>query len=502
MLNKEVVLELKNIDKKYPGVHALKGVNFELRKGEIKGLLGKNGAGKSTIVKIMAGLEKKTEGEISFFGEKKEPTGVQDSESYGFRFVSQEPILMNDLSVAENIEFREKSQKKLFGVVNWKEIYQKAEEKMAKFGFKLDPKLEVKYLTVSEKQMLLFLREVSSSHALIIALDEVTTALSSAERDILYEVIRRETKNGKSFIYISHELNEIFRVCDTVSVLRDGEVQLTGEIKNLTMEDLQKAIVGMDMVKTQSVKSYRRNQGKSLIVKNISNKKVTDISFNLCKGEILGLYGLRSSGRTELLETIFGLLPVEKGQIICGNERIEKYSTSKRNLKGIGFVPEDREKGIFPNLSVVDNVLMSAWRWVCGELGIFINEIKKRKVFKDIANKVNLFVPSPDSEIFYLSGGNKQKAMVGRCVASNSRIYLFDEITKGIDISAKVEIYKIMKDIASEGSSIIFTSSEIEEIIDLSDRVIVLREGHIVGIIPREDFSEEKLIKYADGLMI
>ena len=199
---------------------------------------------------------------------------------------------------------------------------------------------------------------------------------------------------------------------------------------------------------------------------------------------------------------VLRLLPVEKGQIICGNERIEKYSTSKRNLKGIGFVPEDREKGIFPNLSVVDNVLMSAWRWVCGELGIFINEIKKRKVFKDIANKVNLFVPSPDSEIFYLSGGNKQKAMVGRCVASNSRIYLFDEITKGIDISAKVEIYKIMKDIASEGSSIIFTSSEIEEIIDLSDRVIVLREGHIVGIIPREDFSEEKLIKYADGLMI
>lgn len=501
MLNKELVLELKNIDKKYPGVHALKGIDFELRKGEVKGLLGKNGAGKSTTVKIIAGLEKKTEGEISFFGEKKEPTSVQDSESFGFRFVSQEPILMNDLSVAENIEFREKAQKRYFGVVNWKEIYQKAEEKMAKVGFKLDPKLDVKYLTVSEKQMLLFLREVLSNQALIIALDEVTTALSSAERNILYKVIRSEAENGKSFIYISHELNEIFKVCDSVSVLRDGEVQLTDEVKNLTMDDLQKAIVGMDMAKMRSLKSFRRGQDESLIVKNISNQKIDDISFNLYKGEILGLYGLRSSGRTELLETIFGLLPVEKGQIICGNERIENFSISKRNLKGIGFVPEDKEKGIFFNLPVIDNVLMSSWRWVCGKLGLFIDEVKKIRMFQDIANKVRLFTPSADTEILYLSGGNKQKAMVGRCVASNSRIYLFDEITKGIDISAKVEVYKIMKDVTSKGNSIIFTSSEIEELVNLSDRVIVLREGHIAGIIPKENFSEKKIMEYADGLL-
>jgi ribose transport system ATP-binding protein len=500
MLNKELVLELRNIDKKYPGVHALKGVDFELRKGEIKGLLGKNGAGKSTIVKIIAGLEKKTEGEISFFGEKKEPTSVQDSESFGFRFVSQDPILMNDLNVAENIAFREKAHKRYFGLVNWEKIYQQAEEKMAEGGFKLDPKLDVKYLTVSEKQMLLFLREVLSTQALIIALDEVTTALSSDERSILYKVIRREAKNGKSFIYISHELNEIFEVCDTVSVLRDGEIHLDGEVKNLTMDDLQKAIVGMDIVKMKSFKSSRRGQDKSLIVKNISNQKIDNISFDLYKGEILGLYGLRSSGRTELLETIFGLLPVEKGQIICGDERVENFSISKRNLKGIGFVPEDREKGIFFNLPVVDNVLMSAWRWVLGKLGLFIDEIKKIRMFQDIAESVNLSTPSPDTEILYLSGGNKQKAMVGRCVASNSRIYLFDEVTKGIDIGAKVEVYKIMKGIASKGNSIIFTSSEIEEILDLSDRVIVLRDGRIVGIIPQKDFSEKKIIRYADGL--
>jgi ABC-type sugar transport system ATPase subunit len=283
--------------------------------------------------------------------------------------------------------------------------------------------------------------------------------------------------------------------------LRDGEVQLTDEVKNLTMDDLQKAIIGMDVGKMRILKSFRRGQDESLIVKNISNQKIDDISFSLYKGEILGIYGLKSSGRTELLETIFGLLPVEKGQIIYGNERIENFSISKRNLKGIGFVPEDRKKGIFSNLPVIDNLLMSSWRQVCGKLGLFIDEVKKIRIFQDIVNKVGLFTPSTDIEILYLSGGNKQKAMIGRCVASNSRIYLFDEITKGIDIGAKVEVYKIMKDITSKGNSIIFTSSEIEELVNLSDRVIVLREGHIAGIIPKENFSEKKIMEYADGLL-
>jgi len=501
MLNRKVVLETENIEKKFPGVTALKGVNFGLRKGEIKGLLGKNGAGKSTLVKILAGLEKKTKGEISFFGKKEEPTSVQDSENLGFRFVSQEPVLMNDLSVAENIEFREKSLKKSFGVVNWAEIYREAKEKITKTGFELDPKMEVRYLTVPERQILLFLREVTSSNARIIALDEVTTSLSSAERKKLYEVIHREAQNGKSFIYISHELNEIFEICDTVTVIRDGKVTLAGEVKNLKLFDLEKAIVGEEVKKIQSVKSHRRNQDKVLIVKNVSNEKITDISFNLYKGEILGVYGLRSSGRTELLKTIFGLLPVEKGKIIYRNERIENNSFSQRNSKGIGFVPEDREIGIFFNLPIRDNVLMGAWKRICGKLGLFINKRKQEKLFKDIINKLSLYAPSPNIEVTYLSGGNKQKAMIGRCFAGNSRVYLFDEVSKGIDIGVKYEVYKIMRDLVSCGNSIIFTSSDVDEIISIPDRVIVLMKGQVMRIIPREEISEEKLMRYANGLI-
>lgn len=497
-MSNKAVLKMENIIKRFPGTVALKGVDFELKKGEIRGLLGKNGAGKSTIVKILAGLEKETKGDIYFFGRRVNINNVQDSEGMGFRFVSQEPVLMEDLSVAENLAFREKDLKEPFGIVNWKGIYQKAGEKLTTFGFELDPKLEVKYLTTSEKQILLTLREIFSTGAKIIALDEVTTSLSTAEREKLYKILRHEAQNGKSFIYISHEIDEIFSICNVVTVLKNGKVVLKDKVKNVKTYDLKKAIVGEE-IREASVGDHRRSEEKILSVKNVSNEKLTELSFDLHKDEILGVYGLRGSGRTELLETIFGLLPVKKGRIIYQGKGIENDIPSQLISKGIGLVGEDRDKGLFFIRPLSENIVISSLKKLCGKFGLFIRKGKEREMAKDSVRKLDIDAFSLMTEVTYLSGGNKQKVMIGRCLAANSNLYLFDEVSKGIDVEAKEEIYKIIKDLASCGRSVIFTTSDIDEMVRVPDRVMILYKGRIMQIVSREEVTKEKLLKYANG---
>jgi ribose transport system ATP-binding protein len=499
------VLEARGIVKRYPGTIALKGVNFELRQGEIRGLLGKNGAGKSTLIKILAGLTRKTNGEIAYFGMQTDVHNVQDSENLGFRFISQEPSLMEDLSIAENIALREKELHRGFRVVDWKSIYDDAEKKLDIIGLEVDPKIEVRYLKVAEKQMLLVIREIFSEGAKIIALDEVTTALSLEETEKVYEILRKKKQEGQSFIYVSHEIDEIFQICDYATVFRDGKVVLNERIEDLTPDALKKAIVGREIqVIHRDEEELLKKKEKRVILslEGVSNSKLKNIEFDLHEGEIFGVYGLRGSGRTELLKTIYGLLPTEKGSIVFDGEDISHYSPSQLIQKGIGFVPEDRGEGLFFGRPAAENLLMTAstsTKKVHGRLKLFLNAHIERQLFDEVSKKFEIQAHSPAAEIDYLSGGNKQKVMFGRSLASESRLYLIDEGTKGIDIGAKQEIYKIMAELSATGCSIIFTSSDLEEIITVCERILVMYEGNMVCILERKDFSKERLLHYADS---
>lgn len=501
--NAETILEMRNVVKKYPGTIALKGINLELQKGEVRGLLGKNGSGKSTLINVLAGLTEKTAGEIYYFGKKEEVTNIIDSESLGLRFVSQDPALMEDLTVAENIAFREKELHRNFGIVNWKEIYQEAKDKLTSFGIDLDPRAEVCHLTLSEKQMLLVLREILSLGTKIIALDEVTTSLSFGEKEKVYNLVRQQQKQkGQSFIYVSHEIDEIFRICDSVTVLKDGEVVLTDKIKNLTSSDLKRAIVGKDITEAPRIEIHEeigKNQDVILTLKNVNNEKLSNINFELHRGEILGVYGLRGSGRTELLKTIFSLLPVDKGNIIFRGKSIENTSPSQVIQMGIGFVPEDRHEGIFFGRPVGENLSISAMEKNLGKYKLLIDPRKEAIMLNDVVREFNIIMPSANAEIDYLSGGNKQKIMLGRCFVTGVDLYLIDEGTKGIDIETKDEIYITMQNLAFQGKSIIFTSSDIDEITNISYRIMVLYEGQIMHIIPKKELTKENLLHYADG---
>ncbi|QPM67492.1 sugar ABC transporter ATP-binding protein [Atribacter laminatus] len=501
------VLEAKKIIKKYPGVEALKGINFDLKPGEVRGLLGKNGAGKSTFIKIISGLEEKTSGELFYFGEKSEIRSVQDSERLGFRFISQEPALMEDLSIAENIVFREKELHGSIKRVNWKSLYKFAKERLEIFNLTWDPKLEVRYLTIAEKQMLLIIREIFSTGAKIIALDEVTVSLSLDEIRLLYDVMRKQKKIGQSFIYISHEIDEIFQICDSVTVIRDGEVVLSESIDDINHNDLKKAIVGKDIEEKQksdeldvNVNFDEKQSSESVLcLNNVSNTKLKNIHFNLYQGEVLGIYGLRASGRTELLKTIYGLLPVQEGCIMFKGQNIVFSSTNDLINKGIGFVPEDRSEGLFLGRPVDENLLISSTQKHLKPSNLFIDRIQEKRIFEEVAEKFQIKAHSPKAEIDYLSGGNKQKVMFGRCLAAHSQLYLVDEGTKGIDIGAKNEIYKIIRQLVAGGTSVIFTSSDLEEIIHISDRIMVLHEGKIAQILLKKEATKEKLLHYADG---
>lgn len=499
------VLEAKKIIKKYPGVEALKGINFDLKPGEVRGLLGKNGAGKSTFIKIISGLEEKTSGELFYYGEKAEIRSVQDSERLGFRFISQEPALMEDLSIAENIVFREKELHGSIKKVNWRSLYKFAKERLEIFNLAWDPKLEVRYLTIAEKQMLLIIREIFSTGAKVIALDEVTVSLSLDEIRLLYDVMRKQKKIGQSFIYISHEIDEIFQICDSVTVIRDGEVVLSESINDINHNDLKKAIVGKDIEDNEKSVGMdvcldeKQSSEPILCLKNVSNTKLKNISFDLYQGEVLGIYGLRSSGRTELLKTIYRLFSVQEGCVMFKGQNIVISSTNGLINMGIGFVPEDRSEGLFFGRPVDENLLISSTQKHLRPSKLFIDRIQEKKIFEEVADKFQIKTHSPKAEIDYLSGGNKQKVMFGRCLAAHSQLYLIDEGTKGIDIGAKNEIYKIIRQLVTGGASVIFTSSDLEEIIHISDRILVLHEGKIAHILSNKEATKEKLLHYADG---
>ncbi len=494
----EFAIEVKDLVKAFPGTLAINGINVQFKRGSVIGLLGKNGSGKSTLVNILSGLLPKTSGEVFYDGREVHIKTVRDSEDLGFRFISQEPYLMDDLSVAENIAFREKHLKKGMALVRQSDFIEEARKKLSVIDLNIDPTLQTKFLKVSEKQMILAVREVLSSGAKVIAFDEVSNALSTKEVEHMFDLIRKEKKKGKTFIYISHEIDEVFKICDSVCVMRDGEVVLEGETKDLTSARLKSAIAGKNIDESAEITHVTQNEEVALKVRALTNVKLKNIDFDLHKGEVLGVYGLRGSGRTELLKTIFGLMPALAGEATYKGKNILKLSPTKRGEMGIGFVPEDRSEGVMDCRPIRDNLFLSASRKFVTRLGL-IDYRSENERYMQVKEEFQVKAESIEDEIAYLSGGNKQKIMLARGRAQKNDLYLIDEGTRGIDIGTKYEIYALIDRLAQEGSTFLYTSSDLDEITMIAHRIIILHEGRIVAEIGRSEFSKELLLHYADG---
>lgn len=467
-------------------------VDFELNKGEVIGLLGENGAGKSTLMKILSGIYTPDSGEIWLEGQKLSLRGPKHSQSVGISIIHQELNLLPHLTVAENIFIQSLPQKGI--ALDKKKLFQDAEQLLDELGFHIHPKTLVDELTVGAQQMVEIAKALSFQSKVII-MDEPTSAITEQETAKLFEIIRSLKAKGIAIIYISHRMEEIYEICDRIVVLRDGCNAGDGLSADLKPEQIVRMLVGREMMQIFPQRKGHPSGEVVMEVKNFTRKGVfEDISFQLHKGEILGFSGLMGSSRTELMESIFGVESVTSGELMVNGSRIKIKSTQDAISKGFALVPEDRRKhGLISNFTVVQNVSLATLKNISGFLQK-INFKKEREITDRYIAQLRIKTPSGQTEISNLSGGNQQKAIIAKWLESKPSILILDEPTRGIDIGAKSEIYHIIHELAAQGTSIIIISSELPEVIGLSDRILVMASGRITGEFNREEATPEKIM--------
>lgn len=492
----EKILEMKNISKAFYGVQALNNVDFSVLRGETHILLGENGAGKSTLVKILSGAYHKDAGEIFFDGEPIEISTPLDAQRKGISIIYQEFNLIPGLSVAENI-FLGREPVKGNRLINWRVLNENAKAILDKLHADVSPTALVATLSVAEQQFVEIAKALSFGAKLII-MDEPSATLTPAEIDRLFAVIRDLKRAGVSIIYISHHLDEIFEIGDRVTVLRDGELVATDDIKNVTKDMIIRWMVGRDLTNTYPPRTTTPGE-VVLEVQNLSRRgELHDISFHLRRGEILGIAGLVGSGRTELVRALYGADPIDRGEIKL-HGRTLAIKTPKESIKnGIGFLPEDRkQEGLVLEQSVKNNVTLANLVKVVKN-GIISGSAEKAAVDEYVRN-LGIRTVNQQVLIKNLSGGNQQKVVLAKWLFTDSDILIFDEPTRGIDVGAKYEIYQLMNRLTEQGKSVIMVSSELPEIIGMSDRVLVLHNGRITGEYTRDQFDQELIMKNAAG---
>ncbi len=492
--NNGVVLSMENITKTFPGVVALDNVSIDLNKGEVLGILGENGAGKSTLIKILAGNYIKDSGDIFVDGQKFEIRGPAEAVASGIRVIYQELNTINNLTVAENIFIGEQLVKGPFKVVDWKAMTKRSLELLDILNVKLDPNAVLGDLTVSEKQIVEIAKAISKE-AKILVMDEPTAALSEEETQSLFKIIRTLKSKGVSIIYISHRLKEIFEITDRVTVLRDGKKVGTLKTVDTSENGLVEMMVGRD-IKDMYPKREVKIGNIVMDVKNLKADGFQDISFKLKRGEILGIFGLLGSGRTSLVKALFGANRIKAGEMSVNGKRIFVKSPGIAKDGKIGLVPLDRKtEGLALIMGVKENITLAN----IGDLGksFLISKIQERKKALKWVNEIGIKTPSVDQEVNSLSGGNQQKVVLAKWLESGSQIIILNEPTRGIDVGAKIEIYKLMQDLCERGSSIIMISSELLEIMSIADRIVVMSKGRFTGEYTRKEASEEKLLHSA-----
>lgn len=475
----------KNITKVFPGVIALDDVSIQFERGKVHAIIGENGAGKSTLIKCLTGVYSPTKGKILLSGKK---VKVNDDEFRMVSYVPQEINLFENMSVSENLFMPYEG-----NAINLKKINAEAKPILKKFKINVPPDELVKNISVSQKQLLQIARACNNSDFHTILFDEPTTSLSEKDTENFFEIIEELKSQGKSVVFISHKLEEIFRISDVVSIFRNGKNIGVHNVSDISKDFIIKEMTGKTIKYDEDFSSINVKKDVILEVHNLTGKLFHNISFELKKGEILGLSGLVGAGRTELMQSIFGYLKFVDGYYILDGEKISRSNTTDSVSRGLIYLPEERkQQGIFPHLSVRENISVVLFDLIVKK-GFVIDKLEKQLV-DSIISEYNIKTASKESVISYLSGGNQQKVIIGRSMYTNPKVLIFDEPTKGIDIGTKTEIYKLMKELAEKGISIIIISSEMDELIKCSNRIITLHDGEIVSQF-NKPFEREELMK-------
>nr|WP_122013116.1 sugar ABC transporter ATP-binding protein [Maliibacterium massiliense] len=497
-MSNETVLKMVGIDKRFGGIHALNNVSFDVRRGEVHVLMGENGAGKSTLIKVLAGLYQAEEGEIFIDDKKVEIKSPIAARELGISVIHQELSMCANMTIAENIYRNEEPRRGVFRFVDFGKMYRDAQATLDHMHMKLRSDMKVETLSVAQQQMV-EIAGALSKNAQIIVMDEPTASLTETEIRALFETVAELKARKVGIIYISHRMDETFEIGDRVTVLRDGQTVGTKDVKDTNMDEVIEMMVGRPL--TEVYKGERAVGGEVVLeTKGFTNERLKNVSIQVRKGEILGFSGLVGAGRTELAKAIFGLDPLESGELYLYGKKVKIRNAQDAIDNGLGMVPEDRKgAGLVLMHSIGNNLTLAVLKKFIK--GINVNKRKENEIINDYKDKLSIKMTGPDQVAGDLSGGNQQKVVVSKWLATEPQILIMDEPTRGIDVGAKAEIYALMRKLASEGVTIMFISSDLPEIINMSSRVVVMREGEVSGILDgnKEELTQVKIMRLAQG---
>lgn len=489
----EYILELKDISKEFPGVKALNQVSFSLKAGEVHALLGENGAGKSTLMKIIGGIYSRDEGDYLIDGVSIKDLTPKKAQEYGIAIIHQELNMCQDLTVAENIFLgREKSR---LGTLQQKDMNKAAQVILRKLKMDIEPETVIRKLPVSKQQMVEIAKALSTN-ARILIMDEPTSALTEREISELFDIIRGLKESGCAIIYISHRLEELEHIADRVSVFRDGRYIVTKEYRETSIDEIIAYMVGREI--KEKFPNVHCDRGQKLLeVRSLCSGIVKNVSFDLYQGEIVGFAGLMGAGRSELVRALFGAEAISEGEIYLKGKKIRIKSPRDAIAEGIVLGPEDRKReGLCTKLSLRENIGLANMDQICSSYGV-VSKKKEMKLTKEAIEKLKIKTPSPEQLVNNLSGGNQQKVVVGKWLVRSAKVVIFDEPTRGIDVAAKVEIYNIMNDLKKQGIGVLFVSSEMPEVMGMSDRILVMCNGRITGELPAAEATQDEILRCA-----
>ncbi|WP_026582000.1 sugar ABC transporter ATP-binding protein [Bacillus sp. J33] len=496
-MNQTPIVEMKNIHKSFFNVQVLKGVDFDLVPGEIHALMGENGAGKSTLMKILTGIHKSNSGEIHYKGNLTEYHSPKEAEKAGIAVIHQELNIIPYLTVAENMFLGKELRRQPFGILKTKEMNEKTREYLNRLGIDLDPQMEAGDLSVGQQQMIEIARAIAADTEVLI-MDEPTAALTDREIETLFTVMNQLRKEGVAIIYISHRMEEIFRMCDRITVLRDGQSIGTKVTSETDFEEIVKMMVGRELGERFPERTAEIGEDR-FVVKDLSLEGLfQNISFNVRKGEILGVAGLMGAGRTEIMETICGARKKTGGRIYMDGKELNIRKPHHAIEAGIGFITEDRkDEGLVLGLTVRENLAIPNLKKL-SKSAVIVKQ-KEKQWTEEMIQKLRIKTSGPEQEVKSLSGGNQQKVVFGKWLGIEPKLLILDEPTRGVDVGAKKEIYSIMNELTEKGFSIIMVSSELPEILGMSDRVMVIHEGKLTAILDKKEASQEKIMEAATG---
>ncbi|SDG39620.1 sugar ABC transporter ATP-binding protein [Marvinbryantia formatexigens] len=490
----EVIVSMKNITKTFPGVKALDSVNFELRSGEVMALLGENGAGKSTLMKILSGVYTRDGGTMEIFGKEYGDLTPKQAQQAGVAIIHQELNMCRHLSVTENM-FLGRELRGKFSLDNAK-MEEEAKRILDDLKINIDPRQTVGDLPVSKQQMVEIAKALSVN-AKILIMDEPTSALTAREIEDLFRIIRKLKAEGHGIVYISHRLEELAHIVDRVTIMRDGQYITSGNFADMTMDQIIANMVGRE-IKEKFPRVECKKGKKVFEVKNLNaGKMVRDINFSVYEGEIVGFAGLMGAGRTETTRAIFGVDSKESGEIYVDGKQVKINCPMDAIKNGVVLAPEDRKKdGLCTKLSIRQNLSLPNLDWVCNKLGI-ISSSKEEALCEKAVQDLKIKTPNVEIDSGNLSGGNQQKVVVGKWLARDSRVVIFDEPTRGIDVGAKVEIYNLMNQLKKQGIAVMFVSSEMPEVMGIADRIIVMCDGRITGEVMAKETTQNEILTMA-----